>query len=63
MERTDMLREVAGLVGYQRLGSRIKETLKGHMRAAFRRGIIEADNDQVRALTATMNDYTREFVR
>ena len=58
-----MLKEVAGLLGYQRLGSRIKETLKGHMRAAIRRKIIEADGDQVRILTATMNDYTREELR
>jgi hypothetical protein len=63
MERTEMLRKVAGLLGYQRLGSRIKETLKGHMRAAIRRGIIEADGDSVRTLTATMNDYTREELR
>lgn len=58
-----MLREVAGLLGYQRLGSRIKESLKGHMRAAIRRGIIEADGDSVRTLTVTMNDYTREELR
>ena len=58
-----MLREVAGLLGYQRLGSRIKETLKGHMRAAIRRGIIEVDGDSVRTLTATMNDYAREELR
>src|SRR5690606_34314048 len=63
MKRTDMLKEVAGLLGYQRLGSRIKESLKGHMRAAIRRGIIEADGDSVRTLTATMNDYTREELR
>lgn len=58
-----MLREVAGLLGYQRLGSRIEKTLKGHMRAANRRGIIEADGDSVRALNATMSDYTREELR
>lgn len=63
MERTEMLREVAGLLGYQRLGSRIKESLKGHMRAAIRRRIIEADGDSVRTMTATMNDYTREELR
>ncbi|MCA9028879.1 MAG: hypothetical protein KDA86_26990 [Planctomycetaceae bacterium] len=63
MERTEMLREVAGLLGYQRLGSRIKESLKGHMRAAIRRRVIEADGDSVRTLTATMNDYTREELR
>jgi hypothetical protein len=33
------------------------------MRAAIRRGIIEADGDSVRAWTATMADYTREELR
>lgn len=58
-----MLRGVAGLLGYQRLGSRVKKALAGHMRAAIRRGIIEADDTSVRVLTATMNDYAREELR
>lgn len=58
-----MLREVAGVLGYQRLGTRIRESLKGHMRAAIRRGILESEGDYVRALTASMNDYTREALR
>jgi hypothetical protein len=62
-EREEMLREVAGLVGYQRLGPRIRETLKGHFRAAIRRGILESDGDFVRALTVTMDDYTLEALR
>lgn len=63
MERTEMLREVARLLGYQRLGSRIKKDLAGHMRAAIGRGIIEADGSSVRMLTATMNDYPKEQLR
>lgn len=62
-EREDMLRDVAGVLGYQRLGSHIKEILKGHMRAAIRRGILESDGDCVRALTGSLNDYTREDLR
>jgi len=62
-EREDILREVAIVLGYQRLGSRIKETLKGNMRAAIRRGILESDGDCVRALTVTMNDYERNELR
>lgn len=62
-ERTELLRAVVGLLGYQRLIPRLKETLKGHMRAAIRRGILEADGDCVRALTTTMDDYTRESLR
>lgn len=63
IEREEMLREVAGLLGYQRLGPRIRETLKGHLRAAIRRGILEPNGDFVRALTATMDDYTLEALR
>ena len=63
MERTAFLREVAGLLGYQRLSTRINEALKRHMRAGIRRGIIEADGNSVRTLTASMNDYTREALR
>ncbi|MBL8808771.1 MAG: hypothetical protein JNM43_01230 [Planctomycetaceae bacterium] len=63
MERTEFLREVAGRLGYQRLSPRIKEALKGHMRAAIRRGIVEADGDSVRAMTITMDDYTKEALR
>lgn len=62
-ERTEMLRAVAGLLGYQRLIPRLKRTLKGHMRAAIRRGIIEVDGDSVRALCVTMDDYTRKALR
>jgi hypothetical protein len=57
------MREVAGLLGYQRLGSNITETLKGHMRAAIRRQIIEPDGDYVRALTGSLTDYGRDTLR
>jgi len=63
IERKVMLREVAGVLGYQRLGPRIRESLKGHLRAAIRRGILERDGDSVRPLTATMDDYTLEALR
>jgi hypothetical protein len=62
-DREEMMREVAGLLGYQRLGPRIRESLKGHLRAAIRRGILEPDGDFVRALTVTMDDYTLEALR
>jgi len=62
-EREEMLREVAGFLGYQRLGSNIKETLKGNMRAAIRRQIIEPDGDYVRAFTGSLTDYARDELR
>lgn len=62
-EREELLREVAGLLGFQRLGSNIKETLKGHMRAAIRRQIIERDGGYVRSFTGSMTDYSRDELR
>lgn len=63
IDREEIMREVAGLLGYQRLGPRIRKTLKGNLRAAIRRDILEPDGDFVRALTATMDDYTLEALR
>ncbi len=63
LDRRDLLREAAGLLGYERLGARIEQTLRNHVRAALRRKILEADGDALRALTATMADYTREELR
>lgn len=63
IKRAEMLRAVARLLGYQRLIPRLKTTLQGHMRAAIRRGILEPDDDCVRALCVTMDGYTREALR
>lgn len=63
MERDDMMRQAAARFGYERIGSSIRDTLKGHMRAAIRRGILEADHDYVRAWTVTMSDYSRDELR
>src|SRR5262245_1735950 len=63
VDREEMLREVAGLLGYQRLGFRIRRNLKGHLRASIRRGILEPDGNFVRALTVTMEDYTLGVLR
>jgi hypothetical protein len=63
VDREHLLRDVAWYFGHQRLGPRIKERFKGHLRTAIRRRIIEADGDWVRALTPTMNDYRLDELR
>lgn len=63
IDREETLRDVAGLLGYQRIGPRIRETLKGNLRAAIRRDILQPDGDFVRTLTLTMDDYTLEALR
>jgi hypothetical protein len=67
MERPELLKHVSVALGYQRLGPKIEEALRGHLRAAIRRRIIEADGQHlVRPGTTTMEDYgldeLREFV-
>ena len=55
--RDELLKEVSLALGYQRLGPKIEEALRGHLRAAIRRKIIEGDGDLVRLGTATMEQY------
>ena len=64
MERGELLKEVSLILGYQRLGPRIDESLRGHLRAAIRRGIIESDGPSLlRAATGTMSDYGLDELR
>ena len=56
--RDELLKDVSLVLGYQRLGPKIEEALRGHLRAAIRRRIIETDGPElVHAGTATMADY------
>jgi hypothetical protein len=54
---------VSVVLGYKRLGPKIEEALRGHLRAAIRRKIIEADGTQVRVGTTTMADYVLDDLR
>jgi hypothetical protein len=64
LERGELLKEVSLVLGYQRLGPKIEEALRGHLRAAIRRRIIETDGpDLVRTGTATMADYDLDELR
>jgi len=64
MDRDELLKEVSLVLGYQRLGPKIEEALRNHLRAAIRRRIIEADGPSlVRSGTGTMADYDLEELR
>jgi hypothetical protein len=64
MERNELLKHVSLVLGYQRLGPRITESLHNHLRAAIRRRIIETDGPNlVHPGTATMADYELEDLR
>jgi len=57
----DLLRTLAQRFGYQRLGSRAKEALKGHLRAALLRRIALRETDGTLALgPRTLDAYTRD---
>ncbi|MDY6953170.1 MAG: restriction endonuclease subunit S [Thermodesulfobacteriota bacterium] len=60
MSREELMREVSQVLGYQRLGSAIGERLRGHLRAAIRRGIVAANSEWVQPATRTIGDYDRE---
>jgi hypothetical protein len=61
--REELLKEASLVLGYLRLGPRIEEALRGHLRAAIRRRIVETDGEYVRPLTVTMGDYQLEDLR
>lgn len=61
--RDELLKEASLALGYQRLGHKMDEILRGHLRAALRRRIVEADGDQLRAATSTLADYTLDELR
>ena len=63
MEREEFVRSAARAMGYRRLGPRIDSVLKGHVRAALRRRILESDSDHLRIATPSISDYeTDELV-
>jgi hypothetical protein len=64
VERDELLKGVSLILGYQRPGPRIEEALRGHLRAAIRRRIIESDGPTlVKAGAETMADYEVDELR
>lgn len=60
MEREKILKEVSQVLGYKRVGSVVHDRLKGHLRAAIGRGIVESDGVLVSPSTRTIDDYDRD---
>jgi len=59
----DLLREVVYQLDYQRLTKGIKQELKGHLKTAIRRNILERDGSILKASTPRFNDYEDDFLR
>jgi hypothetical protein len=60
-DRETAMRDVAEALGYQRLGSHIREVLNTDFLTAVRRGILENESGQLKLLVADVRDYEREF--
>ena len=64
MERAELIKDTANCLGYRRLGEKIQEVLRNHLRTAIRRGIIETDGrDRVRGGPETLAEFTLEELR
>jgi hypothetical protein len=63
MERDELIKEVSLILGYLRLSAETEDALRGHLRAAVRRKIIETEGNRVRGCTVTMENYYLEELR
>lgn len=62
-DRETALHDLASALGYQRLGSRIREVLSDHIRTAVRRGILQNERGQISIGCHTIKDYGRPFLK
>lgn len=62
-DRETALREISQALGYERLGSRIREVLNRDIRTAVRRGILQNNETQLSLLCRSVQDYERPFLK
>jgi len=62
-DRDVAIRELAKELGYQRAGSRIRETLDNAIRTAVRRGVLANVGDSLSIGTRRIEDYDRDFLK
>ncbi len=63
LERETAVREVAKVMGFDRLGPRIREFIEGDLVAAVHRGVITTDQGTLRLDCRTIQDYPRELLK
>jgi hypothetical protein len=61
-DRGQAIRDVAAALGYQRVGSRIRETLSRDIHTAVRRGILDNSGGQYSLLCRHIDEYTRDHL-
>ncbi|WP_395746618.1 Eco57I restriction-modification methylase domain-containing protein [Prosthecobacter sp.] len=62
-DRETARREIAQKLGYERVGSRIREVLDRDIRTAVRRGILQNEGGQLSLHCRSIDDYDRTFLK
>jgi hypothetical protein len=62
-DRDTAIHDVAGALGYQRVGPRIREIFHTDLVTAMRRGILQNQNGQLSLLARDLRDYQRDFLK
>lgn len=61
-DREHAIRDVAVALGYKRVGSRVRDTVDGYLRAAIRRGILFKDGGSYNLVERSAGDYERDHL-
>ena len=63
LSRELAFKKIAKELGYDRVGSKIEETLDSDIRTAVKRGILENERGTLKLLCKTIEGYEREFLK
>jgi hypothetical protein len=63
LSRELAFKKIAKELGYDRVGSKIEETLDSDIRTAVKRGILENERGTLKILCKTIEGYEREFLK
>jgi len=61
-DREQAIRDVAEVLGYRRIGARIRDILSSDIRAAVRRGILDNTGGQYTLLCRHIDQYARDHL-
>ena len=62
-DRESTLRDLASVLGYQRLGKRVREVLSTDLLTAVRRGILTNEGGTLRLTAQDIRDYDRNWLK
>jgi hypothetical protein len=61
-DRDQSIKDLATALGFQRVGSRVRDDVDGYLRAAVRRGILSNDGGMYALLVRSAADYSRDHL-